>query len=442
MFSNKFRTLGLLIFTTAVSACGLFSDNKVLPTGERKAVLTRENYSAETSDFTVLSNITEAVSKKEWTQTGGTSDHVMGNIAVAEDMRQIWTAKFGKGVSKRSFLLAQPVVFDDIVYAQDVQGTVFAFDLANGRKIWKQKLKPLTENEESNGSNGSGLAVDDYAVYAVTGFGSVFALDRKTGAQLWRFDVNTPLRTAPTVCAGKLYVQGLDNSLYALKATEGHQVWKYNISAEDTVLAGGASPACLPKKNFLAAGFSNGELQAFNADIGYPLWNVLLIDNSQINLSTDINAVKGAPVIDNEIIYAVGNNNFLAAVDYRTGEIKWQQKIGSMTMPWLAGKYLFVLDNNHELSAVDKNTGQKLWRTRLLEEYAVEERISVYLHGPVMLNGKLFIAASNGMVYVVSPENGSVVKTQNIGKDLPFGPIAADHTVVFTTNDAELIAFQ
>lgn len=442
MFSDKFRTLGLLIFTTAVSACGIFADDKVLPAGERKSVLVRENHVADAVNIIPASSIPTATAAENWMQTGGTSYHVMQNIAVSHDMRQIWSATFGDGASKRNLLLAQPVIFEGTVFAQDVHGTVFAFDLRDGRRLWKQKLKPVLKNEEGNGLNGSGLAVDRQAVYAATGFGSVFALSRKDGSELWRFDINTPLRTAPVICGDKLYIQGLDNSLTALHTADGRQMWKHNISAEDTVLAGGASPACMAEKNLLVAGFSNGELQAFNADIGYPLWSVLLVDNSQINLSTDINAVKAPPVVDNKTIYAVGHNNLTAAIDYRTGEIKWQQKIGGTVMPWLAGKYLFIVGNDHELSAVATDSGKKLWSTHLLNDYAVDERSDIYVHGPVMLNGQLFVAASNGVVYVISPEDGRIVKTQNIGKDLPFAPIAAAQTVVFATNDAELIAFQ
>ena len=132
----------------------------------------------------------------------------------------------------------------------------------------------------------------------------------------------------------------------------------------------------------------------------------------------------------------------LAAVDYRTGENKWSLKIGGTHMPWIAGNYLFVLSNNNELFAVNKNDGKILWQTRFLEEYPLDERSEIYLNGPVMINSQLLITASNGIVYSVSPENGEIKNRLNLKEELPMAPVAAGNTVIFTTNEADLLAYK
>ena len=440
--SHKFRALGLLILAAGITSCGIFSDDKKLPSGQRISILTDKAPQNTKTNKIPAAAIPAAILNSDWRQTGATPYHIIGNLQTSDKPEQIWKQNFGKGASKRNLLLAAPVVFENIIYAQDVDGSVTSFNLHNGKKVWRQKLKSLTKNEKENGLNGSGIAVNDNALYATTGFGSIFALNRKNGNILWRKDINTPLRTAPTVCDDKLIIQTLDNHIFALNTQNGKEVWKYNISAEDTVLAGSSTPACLPDKNLVIAGFSNGEIHAFNADVGYPLWSIPLIDNSRINVSTDINAIKASPAIDNDTVYAIGHNDLLAAIDYRTGENKWTIKIGGTNMPWIVGNYIFVLSNNNELFAINKNNGKTLWQTTLLTEYPLEERSNIYLSGPVMINKNLLIAASNGIVYEISSTDGQIIHRRNLDEPLPIAPIVADSTIVFTTNDADLLVYK
>lgn len=54
-------------------------------------------------------------------------------------------------------LLASPIIYNKTVFAQDVNGTVSAFSLSDGHKIWKQKLKPDSKFENENGLNAPDL---------------------------------------------------------------------------------------------------------------------------------------------------------------------------------------------------------------------------------------------------------------------------------------------
>jgi outer membrane protein assembly factor BamB len=439
---TKPNLYGLILLTALLSSCGIFSSDKKLPSGTRISVLSAGS-AVDYAETTIpAAELPAAADITSWNQSGGNSGHSVGNIKTDSNMQKVWQQNFGKGGSKRNLLLSSPVIYRHTVFAQDVNGTVSAFSLTDGTKLWKQKLKPSSKFENENGLNGAGLAVDDNGVYAAAGFGSVFALDFESGNVLWRKDLNAPIRAAPTVCSDKLLVQTLDNRLLALNTQTGEEVWKYNISAEDTVLAGSSAPACSAEKNFAVAGFSNGDIQAFNASIGYPAWTVALIDSAQSNFSTSINSIKASPVIDGDTVYAIGHNDLLAAINYRTGEIIWKQQIGGTNMPWVAGNYLFVLSNNHELLALNKLNGAVLWSSALLNNYDLDERSDIYLSGPIIANNQLLITSSDGTVYAVSPINGKILNQISFKSSIPAAPIAADKTVVFVTDDAELIAYK
>ena len=186
----------------------------------------------------------------------------------------------------------------------------------------------MNKDDNSVAMKGAGLAEFNKKIYATTGFGGVFCLDMTTGKELWRKDYEAPIRIAPTVGANRVFVQTFDNTLIALNAESGEEIWKITNDFENTTLVGGASPAYNPDLDVVIAAFSNGELRAFKASTGTPLWVDLLVSKKRTNSLSNITAIKANPVIDGDRVYAVGYNSILAAIDLRTGARVWEKRTG------------------------------------------------------------------------------------------------------------------
>lgn len=433
LYAKKILPLCLIAI---LAAC---ASKKDLPQGKRISVidapqLSEQNFSKK--DFT----LSKAVTLEKWTQVGSNERHLYQNISMSSDPQKLWTIDFGSGSSKRNLLLAVPVVQNGIVYTQDVNGTVRAFDLKTGDQVFKQKLPPLNENDSASGLNGVGLALGTKNLYALTGFGSVFALNAIDGNIIWRQDFGKPLRTSPTISNGTLFVQTIDNQLLALNAKTGSEIWRYNISAEDTIYAGGVSPVVDETKQTVITAFSNGELQAFNTKIGYPVWSQNLVNICFA--PSAIHALKASPVIDEHIVYAAGNNDQTIAADVETGEIHWQMPIGGMSAPLVDKEVVFLVSNGYELLALDKKTGHILWQTPLLDDMSLKDRRSVYIFSPLLINGKLLVATSNGWLLHFDPKTGAFLSEDFAGDDLAIQPIAVDGYLILTTKNAKLIGFK
>lgn len=439
--NKNIKNTALAICLLYISGCGLFSDNKELPKGERIAIVAPKKNITSSTVNSISIQLPPAYSNSNWLQDNSNEQHLMGNLSGTLN-QQKWTAKFGEGSSKRKLLTTKPVVSQNMVFVQDANGTVSAFNLDNGQKIWQQKLKPLIKNEQDNGSNGNGLALGNDVIFASTGSGALVALDLKNGKQIWRKELNLPLRSAPTICGQKLLLQSINNTVVALNISNGNELWRYSVPSEDTILSGNATPACNIEKNFAVTGFSNGEIEALNINTGSLLWSTSLIGKNSFNTASGINTIKASPVINEETIYAIGNNDNLAAISYRTGEKEWEHDIGGTTTPLLAGKYLFVLTNNNKLTALDKGNGTVLWATPLLNEYKLKEKSNIILNAPIMLNGNILIAASNGIVYTVSASKGTIIKKTDIGYELSTSPVIAENHVIFITDNARLIVYK
>ena len=423
-----------------LSACTLFQEEKVLPEGKRISALgTKAKLSPDLNKKEVRIRLPLPHKNSKWSQNGGNALHNMSHLKSAPRLEKYWSANFGEGGSKRDFLIASPVIAHRVVFAIDAEAVVSARRLDNGQKIWHKRLKPVNKDDKGIALKGAGIAYGNQRIYATTGFGSVFALEMKTGQEIWRYDSDMPIRIAPTVQDGRLLVQTIDNTLIALNAANGQKIWEYKTTSEATTLVGGASPAYSSNDDVAIAAFSNGELRAFKASTGTPLWGEMLISPKRTNSLANITAIKANPIIDGDKVFAAGHSDVLEAIDLRTGKKIWEREISTANQPWIAGQFMYVLTNEFELIALQKDTGAIAWNKKLpIPDY----NAGLSALGPVLTNNSLLVALSDGHVFAISPYTGQVLGFINVDEGIELSPIVADEVVIFTTNDADLLAYK
>jgi outer membrane protein assembly factor BamB len=189
------------------------------------------------------------------------------------------------------------------------------------------------------------------------------------------------------------------------------------------------------------AAFSNGQLQAYKASTGTPLWSEWLVSGSATESLSDITAVKANPIIDSEAVYAVGYNTPLVAIETRTGVKLWQKDIAASSQPWIAGKFIFVLTTDGDLVALDKTNGKIIW-TAIIPYNSDEDKLGIFTSGPLLANDALLVASSNGKLFSVSPYNGRIMGVADIEEGVETTPILVNETLILTTNDAEMTAYK
>ncbi|MCP4375277.1 MAG: PQQ-binding-like beta-propeller repeat protein, partial [bacterium] len=74
---------------------------------------------------------------------------------------------------------------------------------------------------------------------------SVTAYNTETGATMWRFFTSGPVRFAPMVSKGRLYVTSDDGYLYCLDAASGKLNWKIRGGPSDRKVIGNGRLTCM-----------------------------------------------------------------------------------------------------------------------------------------------------------------------------------------------------
>ena len=427
---------------TALSGCGIFDKDPLDVTGERVSVIRENrNIKPDYSARQIQVRLPRAKINYAWEQSGMTATHKGDHLKSGGNLDEIWDISFGEGSSKRNVLISAPVTDSKNVYTIDAEGVVRSFSLADGEELWEKKLKPSNKKAKDNSMSGAGIALKADKLFVTTGFGQVFALNKTDGNIVWNHDIKSPIRIAPSVDGELVIVQSLDNGIFALNINNGKELWSDKLEEESTTMIGGGTPAYSVGKDLVIAVFSNGQVQAYKASTGTQLWSEWVVPASSTESLSDITAIKANPIIDNDVVYIVGYNSPMVAIDIRTGAKVWQKDVSSSSQPWLAGNFLFVLTKDSDLVAINKQNGKVIWTT-IIPYANDDEKIGVFTSGPILANDALLVASSNGKLFSVSPYNGRIMGIADIDEGVESTPIMANETLLITTKDAEITAYK
>jgi len=441
---QKAKWAMILALSATVAGCGVLGGKdkpKITPTvGNRTAILTRAESGAEVDkDLAGVSVILPAaVTNANWNQPGGSATKAIGHLSIGETITRAWSAKIA-GSSLRVRLAAAPVVYGGRLYAVDTDGMVHAFDTATGAKVWQVALE--ARDDGSGSVFGGGVSADATRVYATNGVGEVAALNSADGSQIWRVKPAGPLRGAPTLAFGSVYVMTQDNQLVSLNQADGSIAWQQGGSLGQAGVFGVAAPAA--GQGTVVAGFSSGELIAYRYENGRNLWSDALARTSISTSVSSLTDIDADPIIDRGRVYAVGEGGRMAAYELVTGQRIWELNIAGISTPVIAGEWLFVLTDDARILCIARATGKVRWSTQL-QQYRKEKKKEGQVHwnGPVLAGGRLFTVDTLGEIGVVNPSDGSFSVLFDVKEKVSLPPIVADNTLYVLDDGGTITAFR
>lgn len=374
-----------------------------------------------------------------WEQAGRTSTKITGHLDAARDLRVAWSVSAGRGSDRRSALTTAPVANSDTIFVIDSAQAVRAFDVSTGARRWAVELE--SGNRRDTLAIGSGLAIDGDRLIVASAFGFVAALDVTNGAEIWRTDTEAPMIGSPAILDGRIFVASNNNETIALDVNTGEILWSDQAIAETARVLGSPSPAAAD--DIVIAPYSSGEIIAYLAPNGRRLWSEALAAPGQFTPISSINDIGARPVVGGGLVFATSQSGVMAAIEGRSGQIVWQQPIGSTQAPVLAGEYLFASSTEAQIVAVRAPSGQIFWVSQL-EQFRKpkDKKGRITYAGPVLASGRLLVASSNGELIAINPETGSEIERIRLGDPVFIEPIAVQGKLIILTDDARLIAVE
>jgi outer membrane protein assembly factor BamB len=316
---------------------------------------------------------------------------------------------------------------------------VRSFDARTGAQLWASQTPDERGNEAS--LYGGGIAYDNGRIYATNGLGFVAALDERNGGIVWKVRPGGPLRGAPTIANGALYVISQDNQIYALNEADGSTNWSAAASVEIAGLFGSASPAV--GQGTVVAGFSSGELNAYRYENGRQVWQDALQRTSIRTSVSSLSDIDADPVIDNGQVFAVGQGGRMVALELTTGQRMWELNIAGIDTPWVAGDWIFVITDDAKLLCISRLNGHIRWINQLPQFiHPKGKKGEIEYSGPVLAGGRLIVTSSTGAIVNIDPTTGSYQSQTTVGAPISLSPVVANSTLYVYDDNGRLSAFR
>lgn len=451
------RVLAALAALGLLGGCGIFKGNdkpKTPTIGQRIPVLTTEtSLDVDPALADVAVTLPPPVTNVDWPQPGGNAAKSMTHVSLGTPLNRIWAVDAGEGSWSRARLAAGPVMGGGKIYVVDTTAMLRAFNAETGAIEWRA---PVGDPKDLEGGYsfwfgqsthnfgalfGGGASYDNGRVYATNGLGDTVAFDAATGKRIWKVRPGGPLRGAPTIANGNIYVMSQDNQLYALDPADGSVRWQASGTLEQAGVFGVAAPAAA--QGTVVAGYSSGELTAYRYENGRVLWQDVLARTSISTIVGALSDIDADPVIDNGRVYAVGQGGRMVAMDLITGQRLWEINIAGLSTPWVAGEWIFVVTDDGKLLCLARSSGKVRWMKQLRKYHDEEDKEgTVTWVGPIVAGGRLVLANSEGQIVNVSPQDGSILSTIETKDSITLPLIVANNTLFVLNDKGQLSAWR
>jgi outer membrane protein assembly factor BamB len=378
------------------------------------------------------------VTNVAWAQPGGNASKSPGHVELGQSLSRAWTATV-TGASPRARLAASPVISDGRLYIVDTTARVTAFDANSGAQIWSNALEVDDDGKPSR--FGGGVSASGNMVFATNGVGDVAALAADTGVLGWKKRPAGPLRGAPTLSNGNVYVMTQDNQIYALRQDDGEPQWNEAGPVAASGIFGVGAPAAA--QSTIIAGYSSGELAAYRYENGRSLWTDTLSRTSMSTSVSTLTDIDADPVIDRGRVFALGKGGRMASYELLTGQRIWEINIAGISTPVASGEWVFVMTDEAKLLCVARSSGKIRWISKL-QRYDNEEKKKgpISWYGPVLAGGRLITVNSRGEVWSVSPGEGTATAITDLKAPVSLAPVVANNTLYILDDKGHISAFR
>ncbi len=429
-YKSFFIIVYVLLAGCSSSFLGEKEDDIILH-GKRERVLF--NHEELESNTTVALKLSKLTSNSQWQQTSFNLSNNLNNFEGNSKPQYVTRLSIGAGSSNNGTLTAPPIIADGVLYAVDARAKVSAYDISQGyKKIFSVQLQFKNENIEEG--YGGGLAYHKGNLIVTTGYGVVYNLDAKNGQQKWYNYLKRPIRSHPKIFNNNVFVLDTDNTLHNISLKTGDHKWRYEGIPGTTGVLSSSQVAVANNTIFIP--LNTGEVVALDMDGKTIKWSVALIDYNNANTAdTRINEVSDTVVLHKGKMFASSNSGFLGAFDMKTGEQIWSLPIKSISAPTVIGNYIVSSSFEGELLAVNINSAKIKWILPLNDS---ADDANVRWLRPLMIDNKLVVISTQGVILTIDPELGSIIKRYELNEDVFISPVIADNTLYVMTDDAEV----
>lgn len=346
-----------------------------------------------------------------------------------------------------------------------------AYDIMTGEQLWKTYTKGEMgyDSVYYQGMLIRGGTVDNI----------MYAFDGNTGKILWEYTTDDwyAFWDHTSAAYGMVYAMNQDRSLYAINATNGELVWKFDdagIYYQGSVLIGGGKVYCqtaqsqgMDRMTGIPTGIAH--YTCLNAFTGEPIWqmdrdittsgagndpislaygNMYLTYGGELwclgkskdwamfrrdaahtangqsgprNLNVQWTFDTKAPLISSPVIadgklYEGAEDGTLFCINAKTGEYIWDFKINDMlrSTPAVVNGRVYIGPDDGNVYCLDADTGEELWSYNAGFDFIYSRVKPPLRSSPMVSEGRVYVGTLSDSVICLNSLTGSLLWKYNL----------------------------
>jgi outer membrane protein assembly factor BamB len=347
----------------------------------------------------------------DWPQfRGNPSLTGVATSPVPKTLKLLWTFEAGDSIESSA------AISEGVVYVGSQSSDLIAVNLADGKLLWKYKVK--------DGIGESSPAVHSGIVVVGDLSGTVHAVNAKDGKALWTFPANGEVKASPVIVEDKVIIGSYDGTLYCLSLKDGKSLWEFHTNGPVHATAS------------VAAGLAyisgcDGVLRGIRISDGKEM--VSITTGAYTGASPALSAAGAA--------YFGTFNNDVLAFSLKTRKSLWRYENPQRQFPFYSSAALIegktegkviVGGRDKIVHCLNAQTGRQLW------EFATKSRVE---SSPAVMEGRVYVGSNDGRFYVLEIATGKKLWEFEAGAPLSASPAIADGRIVIGSQDGKLYCF-
>jgi outer membrane protein assembly factor BamB len=302
-----------------------------------------------------------------------------------------------------------------------LNGVIVSVDADSGKENWRA---------DAGARLSTGIGTDGRFSSVVTRDGDLVTFDG--GKQAWRQHLGIAVMTAPFVAGERVFVLGVDRTVQAFDAVDGHKLWTFARAGDALTLSQAGVLTAFQDTLLFGLG---ARLTALDPLKGTVRWEIPVAAPRGTNEVERLADLVGPASRVGSVYCIRAFQNGVGCVDAERATALWSINGGGSQPVGADQDYVFSADGSDRLTARRRSNGESVWLSDKFQNRKLSGMLAI---GKVVVFGDY-----EGYVHFLDRTNGTpLLRLPTDGAQIVGAPVRAGNTLAVTTQDGSVYAFR
>jgi outer membrane assembly lipoprotein YfgL len=300
-------------------------------------------------------------------------------------------------------------------------GVIVSVDAETGKEQWRTDVGDRLS---------TGVGTDGRFTAVVTRDGDVVTFEN--AKELWRQHVESAVVTAPFVAGERVFVLGVDRTVIAFDALDGHRLWTFARPGDALTLA--QAGVLTAYQDTLLVG-QGARLTALDPLKGTVRWEVPVASPRGTNEIERLADLVGPAARVGSVYCMRAFENGIGCVDAERATALWSINAGGNEAVAADEDYVVGADGSDRITARRRSNGESVWSSDKFQNR--------HLSGEIAVAKTIVFGDLEGWVHFLDRATGEpLLRLPTDGHPIVGTPVVAGTTIAVTTDNGGVYAFR